>query len=228
MMTQRFDINADLFMAVRRCAQADAWRYYLQGVYIEPIPEGGAWLVATDGIGMLVARDKGAVAARAAIVGLDVLAMAADDDEPRSIWGRISFDLDPAQATLAWQGSADHRTLVGVVAEIAAPHLFPDWRRVWCDPANHPVKTTPGIPTPTCWGLRMTLLKQIAGDEPIRLVTAAEHGPSVILFDRNPDLLGLVIPTGFDDAGAPLATELRLAGDAAARKAGETAVKAST
>ena len=64
-----FDLSADrVFRGMKIAESDDSPRHYLCGVFIEPIEDGGAWIVATDGHVMLVQRDRSAAAKETAIL----------------------------------------------------------------------------------------------------------------------------------------------------------------
>lgn len=66
------NIDAKLFRAVYMTVSKDPPRYYLNGVYVEPHPHGGVFLVSTDAHRMTVAHDPDATATRPAILNLSV------------------------------------------------------------------------------------------------------------------------------------------------------------
>ena len=67
-------VNADLFKLVHAAISKEETRYYLNGVFIEPHPVGGAVLVATDGHRMLVAHDEKGEVSGSGDLGLRALA----------------------------------------------------------------------------------------------------------------------------------------------------------
>lgn len=69
-MTFECVVSADLFRRVQLARSKEEMRYYLNGVLIEPCPEGGALLVATDGRRMLAFRDPDAHVTESAVVSL--------------------------------------------------------------------------------------------------------------------------------------------------------------
>jgi hypothetical protein len=54
-------VSADLFRRAYECVSTDQVRYYLNGVCVEPHPDGGAVLAATDGKVLVALRDPDAV-----------------------------------------------------------------------------------------------------------------------------------------------------------------------
>lgn len=221
-MPDEFDLDARLFMAVRRAAGSEESRYYLRGILIEPNPDGGAWIVATNGFAMMVGRDRTAVAPRAALVSYKRLEVDTDDWQcaesgcmnARGTWdgGRCVFALENGPAVLRIKFGTTYDQPEGVVEEVAPATAFPPWRRVWLSPAHGKKEPLPkGCDT---WGLRPSLLQRLADDAGVRVLESNDGGPSVILFDENPDLVGLLMPRGIRSSGAGLAEELRAAADA--------------
>jgi len=66
-----FRLNAGLFYAAHMFVSDEYTRYYLQGVYVEPHPEQGVTLTATDGKMLVSVYDRDGFAARPAILTLD-------------------------------------------------------------------------------------------------------------------------------------------------------------
>lgn len=54
---RRITISAKLFNAAWQFISTEETRYYLNGVYIEPHPDGGVTMIATDGICLVALRD---------------------------------------------------------------------------------------------------------------------------------------------------------------------------
>ena len=64
----KIDVNAMLFKAARECQSSEETRYYLGGVYVQPHPERGALLVATDGHRLIAIHDETGICEKPAIV----------------------------------------------------------------------------------------------------------------------------------------------------------------
>lgn len=62
-------VSARMFDAAAICASNDPCRYYINGVYVRPHPEGGALLVATDGHRLVAIRDEAGECSEPTIVG---------------------------------------------------------------------------------------------------------------------------------------------------------------
>lgn len=114
-----------LFAAAARFMSTEAARYYLNGVHIEPGPDGGAILVAIDGHRMFVAHDQDAT--------LDLDGMASVTIKPAKPKMPVAYFqkgngplvLDGKSATLETSKGLDIST-----APIVEGMEFPDWRRV--------------------------------------------------------------------------------------------------
>lgn len=224
-----FDLNAGLFMEVRRAVGGEESRHYLTGVLVEPIPEGGAWLVATDGHIMLVGKDASAVAPCSLIVRLDLLRDPESNglececgltvkEELVSDWTdlRLCFDMpeeEPRSGVAhAIAGGRGWRDPIGIVTAVADPSKYPAWRQVWADPDG--AKRRHGSESKTSgdsYGWHGQLLARLVGPRPFRLVQAAEGAPAIVLFHDDPDLVGLFTSYRFVSSGLALASELRAA-----------------
>jgi hypothetical protein len=154
-MSDHFDLDAARFMWVRQGVSPVAPRAYLEGVRVEPRPEGGALLVATDGAILFAAVDPSAVCPRAATVDVEPChsgfdGEVADKDgleSPRSDWSgmRLRFDLGAADdsravATFALPNSTECCFRHGVARTVAG--TYPDWRTC----LTRPDRRAPGLP----------------------------------------------------------------------------------
>lgn len=212
-MTGQFDLDADLFMRVRRAVGREETRYYLWGVFVEPIDGGGAWLVGTDGHVILVARDESAVAPRPAVIRLTLpereplSCNACDGDEcallesERSYDGqRLQMDFGDANqcvASFVGQGSVSP----AVARDLDCADRYPKWRRVW----GAPIKA----PDARATGFRPEMLHRIAGNDVVILSDAPPGVARVVVFAEIPALVGLLMPcTVRNSEGSKLAAAL--------------------
>ncbi|MCA0202979.1 MAG: hypothetical protein LCH92_01445 [Proteobacteria bacterium] len=229
-LDQIFDVDAPLFMAVRRAVGDELGRIALTGVLIEPIPEGGAWLVATDGITMLVGKDQTAVAPYPAVVDLRLLKASPDCDDdtrdgPARDWEglRLRFAVTEEGSVATAKSATTYRWQepVGVVSDLCPVERFVPWRQVWADPQSLVGRADPILARKSdSFGYRCDMIAKMAGDLGFRLITEVEGGPSVALFDNMPNLVGLIAPIVFRSAGLALATELRTGAVAPGEQAG--------
>lgn len=136
-----YNLDADLFMRVRRAVGVEETRYYLTGVCVEPAADGGIIMVATDGRAMLVARDPEGVAPAPAIVRLTMPEFPPPD--PSScreegccalmgdsyVGARLTFDLPDKGPTVAAMMHGARPWKHAIVERVKG--TFPEWRKVW-------------------------------------------------------------------------------------------------
>lgn len=229
-LNQMFDVDAPLFIAVRRAVGDELGRFALTGVLIEPIPEGGAWLVATDGITMLVGKDQTAVAPYPAVVDLRLLKASPDCDDdtrdgPARDWEglRLRFAVTEEGSVATAKSATTYRWQepVGVMSKVCDADQFAPWRQVWADPKSTVGRVDPILARKSdSFGYRCDMIAKMAGDLGFRLITEVENGPSVVLFDNMPNLVGLIAPIVFKSVGLALATELKNGGFASEDQSG--------
>jgi len=117
-------INSRLVAAVAQFRAKQDIRYYLCGVYVEPIPTGGALIVATNGHALGLWRDKTATVERAAILRTDPELVAACANKDAKILQIIDDRLtvvDKKGFELFVQPKREKWELEGT---------YPNWRRV--------------------------------------------------------------------------------------------------
>jgi hypothetical protein len=120
-LDQRVVFNAELLAGVCPAISTEAQRYYLNGIYFEPAPNGGAIAVATNGHIMLVAHDPEGIAPKGGII-LPLGALAAKLKSARL------FTWVNDIARIAGKNMTEH-----LVKPIDG--TFPDWRRI-CHPST--------------------------------------------------------------------------------------------
>lgn len=118
------DISARMFYAALVCVSTEEKRYYLKGVHVEPHPEKGAVLVATDGHRMVVLHDEAGYAGRKAIIPADkeLIAVLARVTKPADDDARLRVDKDGIVSIEAASYRAAKNTLID--------GTFPDWADV--------------------------------------------------------------------------------------------------
>lgn len=199
MTKDHFDIDADLFLRVRRAQGVEEVRYYLTGVLIEPHPEKGAWLVATDGRAMLVGRDKTAIAPRAAVIaltmpetpppdfaacGFETCAMSA----PSYVGARLTFDVAPEAHAVAPIGFTQTTICRPVVHDLGCADRFPGWRKVWREPkAQDKRRGHQG------YGMSPALLHRISGGDNVALEPVGDGYAMRVIFDGGVPMAGLMM-----------------------------------
>ena len=194
-----YNLDADLFMRVRRAVGAEEVRYYLTGVYVEPAPGGGALMVATDGRAMLVARDPHGFAPAPAIVRLTMPESSPPDPSccddgccalmaDSYVGVRMTFDLPDEDLAIAAMMRGAHPWKHAIVERVKGK--FPDWRKAWSDGET---RVTPRRGH-QAFGINPDLLARIAAGEYI--VLRPLHGGPVqqVIFDGIGGMAGVIMP----------------------------------
>lgn len=128
----KLDLKARLVAAICQFKAINDIRYYLNGVYVEPMPTGGALIVATNGHTMGIWRDTTAEVERAAILRIDKRLESActGSDLKRLVIAddRLAVVIEqPSTTTEVYiQAKADYMKPGGW----EVPGKFPDWKRV--------------------------------------------------------------------------------------------------
>lgn len=124
--------NANLFRLAFTCTSNEETRYYLRGVFVEPHPQGGVTLSATDGHRMLCIRDESGAADESAIINLgDALKQCKPKrNERRDVViqtggkdAAVVFAADDANGVLI-------DTPIAMAYGVRIDGSFPDYRRV--------------------------------------------------------------------------------------------------
>lgn len=203
MTTAQFILPAARIFHAQSIASSDrAHRYYLQGVHIEPIPDGGAFAVATDGCFMLIQRMRDAIATRAATICFRAPQLPPEyDDEEEDINNPICWhdsliridSIEPKQTIAApchWpRDSAAIR--IHILAE-EMDGTYPSWRKVVgaAKPENGtvPIRHKETMISPH-------LLAQLAGERRgIKLHQIGQNASStVVTLEDDPDSLGILM-----------------------------------
>lgn len=139
------EVDANLLRIAHIAASTEATRWYLNGVYVEPRPEGGAYLVATDGWILACIYDPTAVATKGEILSLDKAGLAAckpkrDDASRRAVLDASGSVMVRARSTI--HGAPETAVLAGARVE----GTFPDWRRALAPALPEGVDTTAAEP----------------------------------------------------------------------------------
>lgn len=192
-----FDLSAErLFRAMPITTQTS--RIPLMGALVEPIETGGAWIVATNGMSMLIQRDRAAVAPKKAILRVSAIYSRKievdDEDFQTGYWdwcgARIHIPADvsetPVAAPVRWFPKQPAGTHV-VVETAADADEYPDWRK-----AITATSGAAGIQA----SLSVALLKVLIGGGlyQFRIHPADPGQTQLISFDDDPDSLGVIMP----------------------------------
>lgn len=138
-------VNARLFAAAAICISTDETRYYLTGVRIEPHPEKGALLVATDGHRLIVIHDVEGECSKAAIVSLPKEMAAACVEwivsESYDEWDNPASSKslgDDRILRVDDDGRAEIERHFRALTDCRVDGDYPDWRKVLPVPAEGP------------------------------------------------------------------------------------------
>lgn len=201
------NVSADLFRIVAAYRSSDDSRSYLHGVYVQPHPCGGAYLVATDGHRMLVVYDASAECTEAAIIACpsDLLRAAKSKPVRQRRRGTAAQDGEPMgprmlaviedQAIISCDGFEVHRG--GAPAVIDG--TFPDWRRT--------VPTIDAVPAAErslspafapayleAFGeTGRALSEHFDTSAPVRIVSCGQSA-ALVLFDNCREAFGVLMP----------------------------------
>lgn len=190
-------VNADLFRSVYIAVSTEETRYYLQGVFIEPMPNGGVTMAATDGHRLLVCFDPSGAAARAAIIRLSKDALKACKPV-KGDTRRLGVAFDAETATV-WARKHEEAPELPVAISPGAEidGTFPQWRRVV--PAIDGPGGQPGF-----FNSRYLAEMGNAGEgfasaagrgrPPMTLYQAAEGDPALIRWASVEDAFGVLMP----------------------------------
>jgi DNA polymerase III beta subunit, central domain len=130
-------VNARLFKIASLFQSTDETRYYLNGVCVEPHPDG-ALMAATDGHRLIVILDRSGACERTAIIGLPTLMRRAlvayvdeverdDDDE---VIDRTRVCCEDRTLTVDGDGYAEIAGHLRACEKCVIDGKFPDWRRI--------------------------------------------------------------------------------------------------
>lgn len=189
-------VNEKLFRAVAVAVSTEETRYYLNGVHICAHPDGGAYLVATDGHRMLVGCDEGATfdwpGSDSVIVRPDKKLLAAAKTSARQEEpNRIAIEYG---ATVSVLMPGDDDTSTASFAGLLIDGTFPDWRRVIptvdkykhaaCQCFNARYLADFGTAARIMTGQKEALISTLANDE---------HSPALVDLGV-PNLFGVLMP----------------------------------
>lgn len=208
-----FDLSAArVFRGMKIAETFDDARYYLSGVFIEPIKDGGAWIVATDGTIMLVQHDRTAIAKESATLRfLAPQPQPVEDDDGLIArdwhWcnSRISVpDLAPSQTVAAPVAHKDSAPWLHVLAE-KIDGTFPDWRK----PLGKNIHIPDSRYKDRLGGIDTLLLQRLCGPyhghQGIQIHGSfSDEMPFLVTFGADPDSFGVFNKRKLSLSSSPL------------------------
>jgi len=221
-MTTDFNLSAEmLFRAMPTCHGSD--RYYLDCVLIDPDPNGGAWIVATDGKGMLIQYDPDTQVPEKCTVKVSAAWLTATHynydmsritDVSGIHWCKTRLEFSK-ENMVAMNSDFDIAHCVSdagpdVFCQICYnPVSFPDWRKVLDTTAT---TSDPASPVDRQTALDTGYLSQLVGWSQGFRVHAAPAGQArLISFVGEPNAFAVLMPM-VADASDPLPALLARAG----------------
>jgi hypothetical protein len=185
----RIDVNAILFRAANECVSDEDTRYYLQGVYVQPHPDKGVLLTATDGHRLVCIHDESGSCDKAAIIIVEDRAFAGvkiDKKKPDEI-PRLKLDADGHVVVGTYRG----------VESAIIDGTYPDYPRV-LTPIVAALKKGAYVPASykheylVSFGRIVSLIT--SGSHAIRLISTGEADASLILFEGAAHAFGILMP----------------------------------
>lgn len=140
-------VDANLFRLAYSAVSKEETRYYLNGVSIEPNPNGpGAMLISTDGHRMVVIHDHEGICDTKIIVKVPQYALALCKSGRRLTNERrvLTVDRKASSATVAVEhigksGAAERTDMLASTYNVVIDGTFPDWRNVAPKAADKPI-----------------------------------------------------------------------------------------
>jgi len=194
-------IKAEHAKTIQNFISNEEARYYLNGFNVEPNPNGGASIIATDGHVMGVIHDTEGRCDNSAIIQLNK-EMVKACKAGREVGQRILV-IDPAEnqarvVLLNEEGpeAADipPKDALAVQYQVLIDATFPDWERVLPldvsgDAANYSHVTVAKF---------VKARKELNGDKSFR-ITSNGTSPGIVQFSGNPEFFGVIMPMRGDD-----------------------------
>lgn len=182
-------VEARLFAAALRCvAKPGLGRSYLEGVFVEPHPDGGAVLVSTDGHRMLVIHDVNGKCGKPAIVAAaKPIRTALTGVKPASA---LTVDTDGGVEVV----DASYRAANGTLTDA----VYPDWRAIPRQLAALPKRQQSGAATFNSQYLAdfggIAKLLADDGTNAVRVIGFGDGNPALINFVKAPHAFGILMP----------------------------------
>lgn len=143
MTEHNLDVCAHLVRIAHAFCGRDDTRYCLQGVRIEPSPEGGVVIVATDGHALIALHDEDGRTPRPVTLRLRkpvLRSWGAEHGSPARLRMNLAAARTdaPAEIMVGYGNTLDEVRAIAPAPEIDSMYFYPDWRKV--------VPGTPGEP----------------------------------------------------------------------------------
>jgi len=200
-------VSAEIIRRAMLVRSAEETRYYLTGVHVSPHPEGGAYVVGTDGSVLAIFHDEKAHVVGQAIISPDehlqeALSSIRGDPRERLLVARADrlYVADcPRERAAALLGTPTNAVVAAQYRRATIDGKYPDWRRVFLplDPTGVvPVldaKLLSKLSKALCLSKRHVALKP----------TGPDHDTPAWAFGDFPRSAGVIMgvrkPSGFGD-----------------------------
>lgn len=203
---RRVRVRAEYIAMLMPFVSTEPTRYYLNGIHIEPHPQGGALLVATNGHILGVVHDKDASVDAAWTCAIPKMIAQACTKKVREALDRphsVDFIGRNVYVTTARFNPKDEERL-GDPAELSDQHLaaafspaidgtYPDWRRVIA--MADPSKACTAASFNSRYLDAFRDVARVRGSESITTrLGDAGNCPTIVEVDAVPEFLGLLMP----------------------------------
>lgn len=185
----RAEVNARKFLACLECVSRDEFRYYLQGVCIQPHPTGGAVIVGTDGYRMIVIHDPTGRCEAASIVKMDNATARQCAKAAKNTGCKITIDADGVVSFDNYRGTSS-----SIIDD-----AYPDWSRA-LKPIRGSVAAKAPLSVASFNGGYLGSFGKIAGIlsgekvGAIQIAAFSDRDPALIIFPSHGDAFGVVMP----------------------------------
>lgn len=190
-MTQNLlQVDANLYRAAVICASVEPVRDYICCVRLEPHPDGGVVMIATDGHRMMVIRDHSGQCRKPFSFLLPPAGLLACKPS-----GKLKAD--PVRIVVQSDGSARVGSEYVSDKNVLVQGDYPDWRKVI------PVQKWKNEPTSfnahyLSGFAKIGDILNPSGHRSIRILTSEKDGPALILFPSFADAFGILMPMRAD------------------------------
>lgn len=199
----RIRVNARYFHAALVAVSKEETRFYMGGVYIQPHPEKGALLVATDGHRLICIHDEDAICTKSAIVPADVsMRRALAEGGKKGAPDKFVIIDEPGVITIAGHYQSNGPALIDGV--------YPKWELVVLPVRDQFKKSEPYAAStynPEYLGAFKVASERLGltSTPSIRIFPRGEAGPALIQFPTFPNAFALLMPMsqGGDMDGLP-------------------------
>lgn len=182
------DVNAIFFRAANEVVSKEERRYYLNGVYVQPHPDKGVLLTATDGHRLVCIHDQTGKCTKAAIIRVAARAISGvklQKNQPDA--PRLTVDKDGIVTCGSYRS----------VSSAVIDGTYPDYPRVLTPLVHGAVKKSyaPAAFKPE-YLAGFAKVAAILGDPgaAMQLVIFAECDPALFLFANAPEAFGVLMP----------------------------------